>query len=97
MPATAGPTTRAALNIEEFRAMALTRSSLPTISTMKDWRVGMSKALTTPSREASAITFQTAIVCVQYRIASANACSMESVWVSTTMRRLSLRSATTPA
>src|ERR1035438_197377 len=33
MPATAGPITREALNIEEFRAMALIRSSRPTIST----------------------------------------------------------------
>ena len=64
---------------------------------MKDWRVGMSKALTTPSAVARPITLQIEIVWVQVRIASANACSIERVWVNTTVRRRSVRSATTPA
>src|SRR6266404_5732404 len=52
IPATAGPTTRAPLNIEEFSAMAFIRSSLPTMSIRKDCRPGISKAFTTPSRPA---------------------------------------------
>ena len=58
MPATAGPTRRAPLTIDEFSAIALTRSSAPTISTMNDWRAGISNALTTPSSEASTKTCQ---------------------------------------
>ena len=50
-PATAGPMTRAALNIAELKATALATSSRPTISTTKDWRVGMSTALAQPSRK----------------------------------------------
>ena len=59
IPAMAGPMTRAPLNIEEFSAMAFIRSSLPTMSTRKDWRPGMSKAFTTPSRAASTKMCQT--------------------------------------
>jgi hypothetical protein len=47
-PASAGPTMRAPLNMPELSAMALVRSALPTISTMNDWRVGMSTVLATP-------------------------------------------------
>ena len=50
----AGPTTREALNMEEFSAMAFIRSARPTISTMNDWRAGISKAFTTPSSADSA-------------------------------------------
>ncbi len=52
IPATEGPTTRAALNMEELRPMALCRSFLSTSSTTKDWRTGTSTALIRPSREA---------------------------------------------
>ena len=45
-PATAGPTTRAALKIEEFNAMAFIRSSFPTMSLRNACRMGTSKALT---------------------------------------------------
>ena len=96
-PATAGPKTRVALNIDEFNAIAFIRSSFPTISTRKDWRVGMSKALTIPRNAASAMTLSTVTLPVATRAASANACIMRSVCVMTTTRRLSLRSATTPA
>src|SRR6266540_2675418 len=61
-PATAGPTTRAALKSEELSAIAFMRSSFPTSSTTNDWRVGMSKALTTPRKAASAITQPTVTV-----------------------------------
>ena len=52
MPAIAGPTMRAPLNIDEFSAMAFIRSSRPTISTMNACRAGISNALTTPSNAA---------------------------------------------
>ncbi len=45
--------TRALLNIAELRATALPMSSRPTISTAKDWRTGMSTALTVPMHRAS--------------------------------------------
>ena len=44
---------RAAFTAEELRAIAFGMSSRPTISTTNDWRVGMSKALTVPSRAAT--------------------------------------------
>ena len=50
-PATAGPTTRAALNIAELRATALPMSPRPTISTTKLWRTGMSIALAVPRQQ----------------------------------------------
>ena len=56
----AGPIKRVALNADEFSAMALARSSFPTISTKKDWRAGMSKAVAVPINVAS--TMMTPIV-----------------------------------
>ena len=47
-PAAAGPTTRAPLNTAEFRAIADTSDSLPTISATKAWRAGMSSVLARP-------------------------------------------------
>ena len=48
-PATDGPTSRAALNIDEFSAMAFARSSLSEIIVVRNaWRAGMSNAFTRP-------------------------------------------------
>ena len=58
-PATAGPITRAPLNVAELRATALTMSSRPTISTANDWRTGISTAFAQPSRAASTRIIQT--------------------------------------
>ncbi len=55
----AGPMMRAPLNMEEFSAMAFIRSSLPTMSTRKDCRAGISNAFTTPSNAASTKMCQT--------------------------------------
>ncbi len=55
-PATAGPMTRAPLNIAELRATALPMSSRPTISIAKAWRTGMSTAFTVPMMSASRIS-----------------------------------------
>ena len=57
-PATAGPSTRAALTITEFRLTALRTDSGPTISTRNAWRVGFSKASARPSRQPGARTCQ---------------------------------------
>ena len=56
MPATAGPTARAALTRVELRLTALRRSFEPTISSTKDWREGFSKQLLRPSTTASTHT-----------------------------------------
>ena len=48
IPASAGPTIRAAWTITLLRLTALTTRSGPTISITKLWRVGLSTALTAP-------------------------------------------------
>ena len=58
-PAIAGPIMRAPLKIIEFIAIALGRSSRPTISTTNAWRPGMSNELTNPLSAASTITYST--------------------------------------
>ena len=49
MPATAGPTARAALTMVELRLTALRTFSPPTISRTNDCRAGFSKVLFSPS------------------------------------------------
>ena len=93
----AGPMTRAPLKSDEFSAMAFIKSSLPTISTMNDCRMGMSKALAMPRMVASTSTCQTATTPVQTRIATVNASSMKASCMKMMTRRLSTRSAMTPA
>ena len=58
MPASAGPTMRALLNAAELSATALTRSALPTISAMNDWRAGPSKVWASPANTATTATCQ---------------------------------------
>ena len=86
MPATAGPMARAALTIDELSAIALTRSSLPTISTTKDWRAGTSKALTMPRPAASAKTCQTCTRPENTSAASVSGRIIDAVCVTTRMR-----------
>ena len=97
IPAMAGPTTRDALNIEEFRAMAFIRSLRPTISTMKDWRAGISNAFTTPSSAASTKMCQIRTAPLSTNAASTKASSIAEVCVAITTRRRLYRSATIPA
>src|SRR2546430_11276441 len=75
-PATAGPTIRAALNMDELSAIAFMRSSLPTSSTMNAWRAGMSNALTTPKNTASTMTCHVVTLPVHTSTASASASSI---------------------
>jgi hypothetical protein len=86
-PATAGPMIRAALKIDELRPTALPMSSRPTSSTTNDWRVGMSIAFETPSRNARTRMCHTSTRPVAVRIASANASAICTVWVRTSVRR----------
>ena len=83
-PATAGPTTRAALKTAEFSEMALIRSSLEVIWMTSAWRPGISKALMMPSNPASVSTCQTWMRPESVRAASTKACSIDSVWVTMT-------------
>lgn len=57
-PAREGPTTAAVLKMVELSAIALSRSSRPTSSIMKDCRVGTSKELTDPTTAAATSTIQ---------------------------------------
>ena len=70
IPATAGPTMRALLKIPELSPMAFIRSFLPTISMMKDWRAGISKATIRPRMPASVAMCHTSTVPVRTRMAS---------------------------
>ena len=73
-PAMDGPSRRVPLIRDEFKAMALPRSSLfSTISTTKDWREGISKAFIMPSKKLMAITCQTSTVPFKTMIARINA------------------------
>lgn len=51
-PTRPGPISRAALKEAEFRPTALDNSSLPTISTTNDCRVGASNAVPRPNMKA---------------------------------------------
>ena len=95
-PAIAGPTTRAPLTIEELSAIALLRSSRPTISTTNDWRAGMSKALTMPRQVARTKTCHTRTWPLRVSTASVSGSNIEIDWVRMRMRRRSARSATMP-
>ncbi len=96
-PATAGPAVRATLNIVELRAMALVRSSLPTISTTNACRAGTSSARPTPKMKASAITCHTWTKPVTVSVASVAAWTNINVCARRTRRFLSKRSASEPA
>ena len=95
-PAIAGPMTRAALKVREFSAMALSRSSRPTISTTNDWRAGMSSAFAVPSSSAAVITCQTWTWPESASSPSARATAVDTLWVAISSERLGKRSAATP-
>jgi hypothetical protein len=58
IPAIAGPTAVAVLNIVEFKAIAFVRSSLFTSSSIKDCLAGASNELAIPRKNASTIICQ---------------------------------------
>src|SRR5665647_385894 len=95
-PAMEGPMSRAPFTMEELRAIAFPKSSLfSTISTTKDWRIGMSNALTMPRTRLRRIICHTCTNPVRTTNARKAACTMARVWVAIRRRRLSQRSAHT--
>src|SRR5439155_190662 len=95
--ATAGPTMRAPLNAAELRAIAFTRSSFPTISTTKTWRVGMSITFAQPRRSARTATCQYWTCPLQTSAVIVNAWRARADWVARISRRLGSRSTIAPA
>ena len=95
-PATAGPATRAALNIEELSETALGSSRWPTISKTKACRAGVSMTCTVPLRAASRYTSQTVAVRLNASPASAAALTISALWVTTMVIRLLKRSTRGP-
>ena len=86
-PAMLGPTRRAALNIDEFRAMALPRSRLSSMSsTTNAWRTGRSKALTMPEQTLTMISQRMEMVLDRVRAASTNEMSIDATCVPTSKR-----------
>ncbi len=98
MPATGGPIRRAPLNMAEFKAMALPRSSfLSTTCTTMEWRAGASRALATPRKKASGSRCQGAMALLNIRMARTKAWIMARDWATSMMCMRFQRSASTPA
>jgi len=97
MPPMAGPITRAPLNIAEFSATALMRSSRPTISMPNDWRTGMSTAFATPRASAMRTSIQIWIEPVTTSRKTMTARIIFVTCVAMSSRRLGHESAMTPA
>jgi hypothetical protein len=96
-PARAGPMIRALLNIAELSATALPMSSRPTISTTKDWRTGMSKALAVPIARAMTRSSGNDSIFAMATNASAIERHIFAAWVTSSVRRFGRESARTPA
>ncbi len=89
IPATAGPTMRALLNVALLRLTALARSSGPTISLTNDCRTGVSMTPTTPSPTASAYTCQSVTAPDRSSTASVSARTAIAACARTSRRRRS--------
>ena len=95
-PAIVGPMMRAMLNIIELSEIAWRRSSRPTMSSVMDWRDGMSKELIRPMVSARQMISQTCTVPVSVSTARTAACSIAALCVKSRNFRRSTRSATMP-
>ena len=97
-PAIDGPTSRAPLNMTEFKAIAFPKSSLfSTRSITKDCRTGISRAFTRPRKTLKTTRCQTAIWPVNVSNASKKAWNMASICVRISSFLRSHLSAKTPA
>src|SRR2546425_365683 len=76
--------------------MALVSPGLPTRSTMKDWRAGMSSVLASPYRVASTATCQYLTWPLHTSADRASAWTMSALWVPMMSRRLRTRSLMAP-
>ena len=97
IPAMDGPMMRAAVNTALFRLTALATSSGSTSSGTKERRVGLSNAATVPRSTARTRMLHICTVWSSVIIPRTSAKTPRSVVVRSRMRRLSYRSATTPA
>ncbi len=96
-PARAGPTARAAFSITLLRLTAFCSSSSPTSSEANDCWAGAVNARARPSAAARTKTIQSVTEPVTVSIPRARARRPEQMLLTTSRRRLSRRSATTPA
>jgi len=96
-PATAGPTTRARLNVIELSATALVTCSEPTISPTNDCRIGASIAVKQPSTKQNRYTCHSATIPVTSSSPRTSAQPPMPACRPSSSRRLSIRSASMPA
>ncbi len=97
-PAIDGPSSRATLTIDELSAIALGRSALSSISSLRNaCRPGMSNALTIPWTTLSARIHSTVMCPLSASAASANDSIIDMICVTTSRRRRSHRSTRMPA
>ncbi len=96
-PATAGPITRAPLNIAELIATALPTSRAPTISIANAWRTGMSTAFAQPRSRASTMIIQTSTTPVSVSTVRTIASSIITTCTASSVCRFGRTSASTPA
>jgi hypothetical protein len=87
---------RAPLNIMELSEIAWRRSSRPTMSSVIDWRVGMSNALISPMVNARQMISHTWIMCSSVSTARIADWIIAALWVISRNFRRSTRSATIP-
>ena len=97
-PAIDGPSSRATLTIDELSAIALGRSALSSISSLRNaCRPGMSNALTIPCATLSPRIHATVLCPLRASAASANDSIIDMTCVTTRRRRRSHRSTRMPA
>ena len=96
-PASAGPKMRAVLNMLELSAIAFGSSSRPTSCIVRFWRAGRSKTTARPVSIAIAYTCHVCTFPIRVTAASSAEKTSCADCVTITVRRLSNRSATTPA
>ena len=80
-----------------LKAIAWRKSSRPTMSTVKDWRAGVSTAVMMPSTSASTMMVLISILPVSVSTVRIAACIMQSARVTMKTERRSWRSAIMPA
>ena len=92
----AGPTIRAPLNIALLSEIAFIKSSRLAISTTKDWRAGISKAIATPPNRPSTIISHGRMSPDQTSPAKTKARIIIALWVQRRTERFGKRSAAQP-
>ena len=96
-PASAGPITRAELNVAALRDNALGSRAGPTISWTKDWRNGVSIAATVPHSRAKTYTCHSATAALSTSTPIRPDSTSHTALTMMSSSRLSKRSASLPA